>query len=487
MRSLFFKIFLAVWLSQTLVVTVVYGVISAEWQLALQRNSGRWRDLPPVPSSAKIAGYAREAARSAGDAGSSTARQSAQRYLDRLQRDAGLRAVLFDAGGNEVSGREAPGRAAELAERALKSGATEFMVSRSGLLAAQRAGNKPYFVFVTEMPRPGGGRPQGPPRNRRWVYEIMRLLGIFIPAGLVALGLARYLSAPTARLRRVTRQLASGDLSARVGAEMGGRRDELAELGRDFDLMAGRIESLVLAERRLLGDISHELRSPLARLRVALDLALQSADPETRRFLDRIDRESERLNGLIGQLLTLTRLESAGAEAGLELVDLAPLVKEIAADADFEARTNDRTVEVVAAEECRITGSVELVRSAIENVVRNAVRYTPAGTRVEIALRREPAPAGAHADDTSCENPARTLAVIGVRDYGPGVPEETLPNLFRPFFRVADARDRQSGGVGLGLSITARAVRFHRGQVRASNAPDGGLLIEISLPLAEPG
>jgi two-component system sensor histidine kinase CpxA len=305
-------------------------------------------------------------------------------------------------------------------------------------------------------------------------------LAAFLAAGIVAYGLALYLTAPTVKLRQATRQLASGDLSTRVGAKMGRRRDELADLGRDFDGMAERIEALMLTERRLLGDISHELRSPLARLQVALDLAFQTADAETRGFLERIERESGRLNTLIGQLLILTRLETAGTDAPRKRVDLTQLVNEIASDADFEATGAGRAVRVVSAQACWTTGNAELLRSAIENVVRNGVRYTREGTTVEITLQCEPQKPAANS-----EKAVQAQSVISVRDHGPGVPPEALQHLFRPFYRVADARDRQSGGVGLGLSITARAVRFHHGEVAARNIPEGGLLVEIRLPIAD--
>jgi two-component system sensor histidine kinase CpxA len=314
--------------------------------------------------------------------------------------------------------------------------------------------------------------------GRREAYTVARYLAVFVAAGVVAYGLALYLTAPTVKLRQATRQLAGGDLSTRVGAKMGRRRDELADLGRDFDSMAERIEALMLTERRLLGDISHELRSPLARLQVALDLAFQTADEETRGFLERIERESGRLNTLIGQLLILTRLETAGTEAPRQRVDLTQLVNEVASDADFEARGAKRVVRVVSAEACWTTGNAELLRSAIENVVRNAVRYTREGTTVEITLRCD---SKKNADN---RDQSQHRSVISVRDHGSGVPPEALQHLFRPFYRVADARDRQSGGVGLGLSITARAVRFHHGEVTARNIPEGGLLVEIHLPIA---
>ena len=295
---------------------------------------------------------------------------------------------------------------------------------------------------------------------------------------------ARYLASPATKLRRATRLLAAGDLSARVGSQMGRRRDELADMGRDFDAMAERIETLVASERRLteserrtveaqqrlLADISHELRSPLARIAYALDLAGSSADEETRRYLERIQRESARLNELIGQLLTLARLDVAAEEAerSATLVDLAKIVSEVCQDADFEAKGRGQKVHLLHNDPCEVRGKADLLRSAIENVVRNAVRHSPQNGTVEVAL--------------SCN---QKQILIAVRDFGAGVPEELLPELFRPFYRVAQARERESGGAGLGLSITERAIRFHGGKVQAKNAQGGGLLVELTLPIRQ--
>jgi two-component system sensor histidine kinase CpxA len=295
----------------------------------------------------------------------------------------------------------------------------------------------------------------------------------FVVGGLVCLGLAWHLTAPVRRLRTAAQRLARGDLTSRVGAGPIRGRDEIAALGRDFDLMAERIEELMSARHRLLRDISHELRSPLARLTVALELARQRSGDEAKSALDRIGWEAERLNDLIGQLLTLTQLESGGDRIAREAVPLTPLVQAIAADANFEAQTRQRTVRAVVDDDLTVQGSAEMLRRGIENVVRNAVRYTAESTQVEISLSRRCTDSGA-------------MAVIRVRDRGPGVPEQALSKLFVPFYRVADARDRQTGGTGIGLAIAERAVRLHGGTVTAANAPEGGLIVEITLPTSQP-
>ncbi|MBW3635748.1 MAG: HAMP domain-containing protein [Armatimonadetes bacterium] len=496
MRSLFFKIFACFWLSHLLVVSLVFAILTATQEPRDGARRGDWRGGPPRTVSGEVLARHARAAAALWDSpnGSSQQKKVAQaKYFDSIQRETGLRAALFDARGALLGGQ--PSReAGAVALRAARSGEAEFDAHRGGVTSARRAvaPSGAIYVLTLQPPRdvrpPGGpprgpfvgGRRLGPPvrllgfrLDRGQAYQIAQLISVFVAAGIVAFGLARYLTAPTVKLRRATHQLAGGDLSTRVGPAMGRRRDELADLGRDFDLMAARIEELMLSQRRLLGDISHELGSPLARLNVALELAQQGADEETRGYLARIERESGRLNTLIGQLLTLTRLENArpdahsGASDEVASVDLSQLVEDVCADADFEAQRLGRSVKLERNDPCRIAGNAELLRSAVENVVRNAVLHAPQSSSVEVAL--------------SMENPQ--TALVRVRDYGSGVPNEALSQLFRPFYRVAEARDRQSGGVGLGLSITQRAVAFHGGTVEAFNAHGGGLLIEMRLPV----
>jgi two-component system sensor histidine kinase CpxA len=272
------------------------------------------------------------------------------------------------------------------------------------------------------------------------------------------------------RLRAATQRLAAGDLSARAGGLAARRRDEMAQLVRDFDTMAERLEAAVHAQARLLHDISHELRSPLARLNVASALAHQRAGVEAHSALERIDLEAERLNELIGGLLTIARLDSGNDARQKSPILLGEMIEGIAADANFEAQVRNCGVASVIKQDCLVMGAPILLHSAIENVVRNAARYTQQGTSAQITLERGQSNGGE--------------AVIRIVDSGPGVPEEALDKLFRPFYRIDDARGRRTGGVGLGLAITERAVRLHGGTVKASNRPEGGLQVEIRLPLA---
>lgn len=294
------------------------------------------------------------------------------------------------------------------------------------------------------------------------------LLVAILVSGLVSWALARYLTGPVRHLQAATRHLSRGDLAVRVAPRIGRRRDEIADLGADFDRMAERLEQLLNAQRQLLRDISHELRSPLARLQVALELARKRGRGDERE-LDRIEQESRRLETLIDQLLSLQRLESGSVVPAREAVDLARLLDSVARDAGFEAEHRRRRVVVSGLQACTVIGDQGLLRSALDNIVRNAASHTAADTAVELHLDVE-----------------RDSALIRVRDHGPGVPEADLDRLFEPFFRVEAARDRGSGGYGLGLAIAARAVRVHGGDIEAVNAPGGGLEVRIRLPLSLP-
>ena len=275
--------------------------------------------------------------------------------------------------------------------------------------------------------------------------------------------LALNLTSPIRKIREATRGLAAGDLKTRVLPQIGRRRDELADLARDFDVMAERLESLVTSQARLTQDISHELRSPLARMNVALEIAKQKAGPDSLPLLARIEKESDRLNEMIGRILILAKLEGGADDLEHEWIDLADLVSDVSEDADFEAKAKGKSVKMSKIDDCRVVGSDNLLRSAVENVLRNAVRYTVDGSDVDVSL-------DANADK----------AVIKIADHGGGVPEEELANLFRPFYRVGEARERRTGGIGLGLAIADRAIQAHKGTITARNK-NGGLEVEIIL------
>jgi two-component system, OmpR family, sensor kinase len=277
--------------------------------------------------------------------------------------------------------------------------------------------------------------------------------------------LAEHLTAPIRRIQAGARALASENLDVRVSAGLEDRRDELAVLARDFDAMADQLRANRAATTQLLRDISHELRSPLARMRVALGLARQPPADFVRQ-LDRLEKEIERLDSMIGQVLKLARLQGTDALGNRENFEFDEMVDEVARDANFEGAIKNCEVNLHGVANVSVVGNRELMSSAIENVLRNAVRYSPPGSKVDIAVAR-----GSGID-------------IVIRDHGPGVPPADLQRIFEPFYRVAESRDRDSGGEGIGLAITARVMQAHGGSAKASNAAGGGLEVRLSLPEA---
>ena len=295
------------------------------------------------------------------------------------------------------------------------------------------------------------------------------LLVATLVGALMCLFLARYLAAPIEQLRRAAQDYAGGDFSYRVGPSLGRRRDEIVDLAYALDNMAERLDTLIGSQRHFLRDVSHELRSPLARVQAALGLARQRTGNTIIPELDRIEHEANCLNELIGQILSLSRLET-GMHAPLrEPIDLALLLQEVVEDSHLEAHAKGCTIDLAALPPATVEGDPALLHSAIENVLRNAIRHTPKETSVIATLTTKHA-----ANENIC--------VIQIADCGPGVPEPMLDKIFEPFVRVSEARDRESGGYGLGLAIAYRAIRAHRGEIRAINRPSGGLAVIICLP-----
>lgn len=348
----------------------------------------------------------------------------------------------------------------ELIALARSSGAVEILNQPETALSARsfNLGSGEQFVLIIRWDRP---RPT--PFFGESPLRYFRYAALLLGALLLCWALARYLSSPIGKIRNATQKLASGELETRVADQIGRRHDELASLARDFDVMAERIESLVTSQQRLSRDVSHELRSPLARMSVALEIAKQKSNGETAPVLQRIETESVRLNELISRLLTLSKLETGSQDFERHDINFRNLVEQVASDADFEANAVGKSVKIISADDCRISGSEQLIRSAVENVLRNAVKYTNEGTTVEVSLKSETG-----------------KAILKVRDHGGGVPENELKNLFRPFYRLSESRERSTGGTGLGLAIAEQAIKAHKGHIRAWNS-DGGLTVEIAL------
>jgi two-component system sensor histidine kinase CpxA len=317
------------------------------------------------------------------------------------------------------------------------------------VIIARPDSTRQYWLFLVE-----------PRRNSVYWFLQPQHLWIIGLVTLLCYGFSYHLTSPVRRLQKTVVRFGEGDFSARSDMH---RRDELGRLSNSFNQMADRIQTLLKAERRLLQDISHELRSPLARLGVAIELARSGEDREA--TLDRIQREADRINALVGELLQVTRAEGDPTQQKHELVQLDESVGEVVSYCDIEAQAKECELKLTVERPLAVSGDEELLRRAVENVLRNAIRYAPVHTAIEVELR----PAGANAQ-------------IRIRDYGPGVPEESLTRIFDAFYRVDTDRNRGSGGVGLGLAIARRAIQLHNGSLHAENARPG-LLVVIELPL----
>ncbi len=432
MRSLFAKI--VAWFVLTVVITLATSILIT----SLSYNPYSSTRLTPLSMLLSVEmTEARQAWETGGAAGLAA-------ELDRFKRATRVsEAILTDGQGTDLLTGE---RHASLIQEA--HGWSRFPFSGGfGSTFARFSSDGKYCLFLIAAPRSlmlGNFHPEH--------------LLVLLVAVLLCYALAYHLTAPLRRLQKALDHFGRGDLGARACENRG---DELGDLARAFDRMADRIQTLVAAERRLLLDISHELRSPLARLSVAVELARSGGNALP---LDRIQKEADRLNALISQMLEVTRAEGDAGHRRQERVDLAELIGALVDACSIEARAGGCSLIFSAPPHVVVEGDPELLRRAVENVVRNAIRHSPPGSRMEITVQNEGG-----------------RVRVRVRDYGPGVPEQALPHLFEPFYRVEADRNRGSGGVGLGLSIARRAVELHQGVLRASNA-NPGLLVEIDLP-----
>src|SRR5438128_5368240 len=402
MQSLFFKIFLGF-----CVVVVLVGTSLETSSIMANYYETRWQNVlhSVMPMEAEKCARVYE----------TSGKQTVQDYLDELQRQYSVRFYFFDENGNPLLDRGAPELILKMAKakEALIRSAEQNLSAvnpRQGIAMrlVQGPTGRRYILAFQQSPTL-----IMPVSEAVGTHPYLRLLGIGLFGAVLCFLLTRNITQPITRLRAAASGIASGRLKTRVDPNVRRRHDEIGTLGRDFDRMAEQIEALVTAQRELLGDVSHELRSPLARMIVALGLLKHASPEEVAENVNRIGVEAERLDKMIGQLLTLTRIESGAELAQRETFDLTNLIQEVAADGNFEARGHGREVKVIRADSCAMSGFPEMLRSAIENVVRNAIRYTVEGTSVEITLEQQ------NSDDEK-------KAVMRIRDHGPGVPKIML-------------------------------------------------------------
>lgn len=449
MGRLFWKFFLSYWAA---LLVAVFGVSAAAWLYVLaERNPDV--SLETGPRASFIVSSAASTLRHGG-------LPALHQLMDDWGRGRSVRLFVTDGAGQDILGRRVPPEALARAQVLVHSEKEPTTVRRVSVPAGGT-----YLLFVPTATMPPlerfllGVRPAPP--------EALLATGAVVSLAFGAL-LAWYVSRPIRHLRSAFAALSTGRFDTRVAPLIGRRRDEVADLGRDFDGMAQQLQALTAAQRSLLHDVSHELRSPLARLQAAIGLARQSPQ-KLEASLDRIESEAGRLDELVGQLLTLSRLEATVAGSPLERaerIDLMDLVASVVSDAHFEAQAKGRAVAFTGEGDLVAEVRGELLHRAVENVVRNAVQHTAPGTTVEV---------------TAAHALAAAELLVTVADRGPGVPEAELETIFEPFYRGAQGQPGR--GFGLGLAIARRAVEAHGGRVRAANRPDGGLVIEMSVPL----
>jgi signal transduction histidine kinase len=445
-RRLFWKIFLPFWVAQAILLGALYlrvhYRITSEhpWWIQPER-----REMPVLAEVAAVRYQYRGA-------------DGLRQLLDGLSLEHRSRYWLLDSAGHELTGRPVP---QQIMQEAVAAEHNEglYRSFEANVLAARATTPKGEFLLIAELTPPPLG--QRVPGDLLWTLK----LGTIFSA-IICLVIAHYLTKPIERLRDATHELARGNLDIHAGENLGRRKDEIADLVRDFDSMAGELRNQIQSERNLLSGVSHELRSPISRIRLALALARNAGDDEERaEMLDRIEQDAIQLDSMLERILTVARLESGQQQPRFEPLSLNDVVDDVLHDGNFEAAATGAAISYQCDGPVKVNGDVGLLRSAVENIVRNAIFYSGQGGQIEVKLEKS--------DGT---------AVISVRDNGPGVPEKALPLLFKSFYRVDDSRGTTTGGMGLGLAIVRNAVAVHGGSVAAKNILPHGLKVELRLP-----
>ena len=451
--KLFLKMFLSFWLATILMIA---GILTASDMLPIITSQDKRNRVDPVVASQRLA-QAINTYEAHGAAAFLSALRNQPTNIHHYN-------LLLVDGNDKVLIRDGREYATdpEMARDVLDSGHSEFL----------RLGFRAVFAYPI---RSATGRRYAAVMSvadsririmnlRLWYDMTIAMICTLI----VCVGLSLYLTRPITRLREAAQRLAGGDLSARAVPQRMTRRDELGDLARDFDAMAGQIQLLMAAQQRFFADVSHELGAPLTRMQLALALLRRRFGQEGDAEIARIERETDKLRNLVQQLLFLASVEAASwPPESLTAISLRSFCEDVLEDARFEAQQNHRKLSG-ACDEIRTLVYPALLRRAVDNILRNAIRYTPEGSEVSL--------------DGKVDTAAQEITLT-IRDYGSGVPESMLFDIFRPFFRTAPGRESNSGGTGLGLAIASEVVRLHDGTIRAQNHKDGGLFVTITLPI----
>lgn len=441
MLSLFWKLFLTMWLS-------IVGFSATIGWLNDKLAREQWAEEPANTFSRgiiRITQRARQALQMEG-------RKGLRDELLNIPRMTRSHIYIVDDDNQEMLGRD--NALKQLVER----GTTMDTVETSD------AEGRNYTIFTVNRTPPATLLAPGPQGTA------LRLVAAALISALISYFLARSLVTPLEELRKASRKIAAGDLATRVSTTMPGRQDEIGQLATDFDVMTSRLQAMQQANQRLLQDVSHELRSPLARLSVALEIARKKDTGNIESEINRIGLESDRLESLVNDVLGMLRETSETVAKSNETIDLSALLSDLVEVVNYEVPEGKPGISWQEQAPCEFQGDRELLWRAMENLLRNALRYTDPdrGVRLELIV-----------------NKRKSTVLLEVRDYGCGVPEPELEKIFEPFYRVQESRDRGSGGHGLGLSIAANAVQRHGGSIHAANAEGGGLIVSIQLPLEQ--
>ena len=443
MGRLFWKLFLILWLAQ---ICTVFGVGTVFWLRHRMESAAAIEQQHPMDT--VVLDMAAAVLRREGIAGLRT-------HLQDMSPSARRHLLVLDDQQHELLGRAVPSP------------------ERLGLRPSREVtlGGSAHYRLLLLPPGPPGGMPGGGPGGgpehgpgEPSPFPMLPIIAALLASLLFGAILARHLSKPIRLMSDAFQSVARGEMDVHLGSDLGSRRDELADLGRDFDALAQRLKQLITGQRRLFHDVSHELRSPLARLNAAVDLARQQPE-KLEEWLDRIERESGRMDALVGEILALARLDAEASQHPAECLPVDVLLEELITDAQFEAEANGTSILLLQEDIAEVMAQPELLSRALENVVRNAIHHTRNGGPVSLAVMR-----------------GSTEVTIAVSDCGPGVPEHELKTIFEPFFR--SEQNTQPGGYGLGLAMAQRIIEAHQGRIQAANLPQGGLQVSITLPLA---
>ena len=447
-RRLFWKIFLPFWVAQAVLLGALY--LRIHYRISSEHP---WWIQPERREMPALATLAAQTFEQQGQTGLAA-------LLDKISLPNRSRFWLVDGTGHDLSGHEISQRVLDDGAKAEKTEGLHHSYEVNVLAAAATTPRGRYLLIAELVP---------PPLKERVPGDILWTLKLgTIFSAIVCLLIAHYLTKPIERLRNATHQLARGNLDIRAGENLGKRRDEIADLVRDFDAMAEELRKQIKSERSLMSGVSHELRSPIARIRLALTLAREADAAERQEMLDRIEQDTIQLDSMLERILTVSRLESGQLRPRFEQISLNELVDDVLDDAKFEAASTNATITCMALEDnIQVTADPGLLRSAIENVVRNAIFYSGEGGKIEVVLSR---------------SEGGGAATVTVRDNGPGVPQDKMQLIFEPFYRVDDSRGTSTGGMGLGLAIANNALAAHGGGIIARNVEPHGLEIMLAIP-----